>query len=729
MRRFRPARYLAEVALLLVIYVVAGKLGLRLAFLHASATAVWAPTGIALAALVLRGRRYWPAVLLGAFAVNVTTAGSVATSLAIAVGNTLEAVVGASLVNRYARGRHAFERSPDIFRFAALAALGSTTLSATCGVTSLLVGGYLDPPRYAAVWLTWWLGNAVGDLIVAPLLFVWYMNPRLRWSGRQGLEAAGVGVAIVLTGLLVFGGVLPSGLRHYPLNFLCLPVLLWPTFRLGQREAATAAFLLEALAISGTLRGFGPFVRDSPNEALLLLQTFVGVVALTVVAVGAVVAERRRLESRLLHQADHDALTGLLTRRRLQDELSHQLAQASRYGTRGAVLFLDLDDFKAVNDAYGHRAGDQVLAELARRLRGRLRTSDVVARVGGDEFAILLPHTDGVRAQALAAHLLTALRSHSIDLEGRSIAISATIGMALFPDHGASVDELLARADHAMYEAKRMGGSQWRVYSPDEGWRQAIEVSFGGEQDLREALDAGRFVLHGQPILDLRRNRIGQYELLLRMVGDKGDFLPPRAFLGAAERSGRLQTIERWVVRQAIDLLARDGDGRHEYPLSVNVSGKALSDRELLPLIEQELGAKQVDPARLVIEFAESAALADMDQAREFAFAAKGLGCRLALDDFGIGFSSLQHLKDLPVDYLKIDGAFVRDMFHNPVDQHLVRAMVEVARALDKKTIAEFVGDEQTLQLVRAGGLDYAQGYHVGRPRALNEIWPDASAA
>jgi diguanylate cyclase (GGDEF)-like protein len=728
MRRSWPARYLPEFVLLTVVYVVAGKLGLRLAFVHASATAVWAPTGIALAALVLRGHRLWPAVFLGAFAVNVSTAGSFATSVGIAVGNTLEAVVGAHLVNRYARGRSAFERSPDIFRFAALAGLGSTTLSATCGVSSLLLGGYLDPARVGAVWLTWWSGNAVSDLLVAPLIFVWAVNPRPTWSGRRGLEAAGVCLAIVLTGLLVFGELLPAGLRHYPLNFLCLPVLLWPAFRLGQREAATAAALLATIAIRGTVRGFGPFVRDSPNEALLLLQVFVGVVALTVVAVGAVVAERRRLETKLLHLADHDPLTALLTRRRLQEELSLQLAQASRYDIRGALLFIDVDGFKAVNDAHGHRAGDHVLSEVARRLRGRLRHSDVVARVGGDEFAALLPHTDGVRAQALAAQLLAAIRSPAIELGGRSVGMSATIGMALFPDHGVSVEEILTHADHAMYEAKRMGGNMCRVYSPNEEWRKTIEGLFGREEDLKAALDEGRFVLHGQPILDLRRNQIGHYELLLRMVGEEGRFLSPGAFLGAAERTGVLPSIDRWVVRRAIELLALDMDDRREFPLSVNVSGKAFSDRELLPSMERELGAKGVDPARLILEFTEAAAVADLDRAREFTLAAKGLGCRLALDDFGVSLSSLQHLKKLPVDYLKIDGTFVRDVLHNPVDQHLVKAMVEVAHALDKKTIAEFVGDEETLQLIRTWGLDYAQGYHVGRPRALSEIWPDRAA-
>ena len=238
-----------------------------------------------------------------------------------------------------------------------------------------------------------------------------------------------------------------------------MPVLLWPAFRLGQRESATAALLLTAIAITGTLRGFGPFARDSPNEALLLLQSFVAVVSLTVVAVGAVVAERRRLETRLLRLADHDPLTNLFSRRRLHDELRLTLAQASRYGTRGALLFLDLDDFKSVNDALGHRGGDRVLADLARRLRGRLRHSDIVARMGGDEFAVLLPHTDGVQGQALAAQLLEAIRSHPIDLAGRTVAISATIGIALFPEHGTTAEELLAHADQAMYQAKAMGGN------------------------------------------------------------------------------------------------------------------------------------------------------------------------------------------------------------------------------------------------------------------------------
>jgi diguanylate cyclase (GGDEF)-like protein len=724
MRRRQIVGRLAQLVLLTVVYVVAGKLGLRLAFVHASASAVWPPTGIALAALLLWGVGLWPAVFVGAFVVNATTAGSLATSLGIAAGNTLEAVAGAYLVNRYARGRWSFERSRDVFRFAGLAALGSTTVSATSGVGSLLLGGFMEPVRSAMVWLTWWLGDMASDLLLAPVIVLWFTHPRLRWSARRGLETAGVTVAIVLTALLVFGGVLPEGWRNYPLNFLCIPVLLWPAFRLGQRESATAALLFTSIAIAGTLRGVGPFARDSPNEALLLLQSFVTVVSFTVVTVGAVVAERRRLEVRLLRLADHDPLTNLFSRRRLQEELRLTLAQAHRYGTSGTLLFLDLDDFKSVNDALGHRAGDRALIALAQRLRARLRHSDVLARMGGDEFAVLLPHTDRVQGQALAAQLLDAIRSHPIDLGGRRVAISATIGMALFPAHGTTTDELLANADRAMYRAKNAGGSRCAVHAPDEQWQKAIEASFRSETQLRVALDQGRFLFQGQPILDLRRDRVPHYELLLRMVGQDDELLPPAAFLGEAERCGLLMTIERWAVQRAIRLLGRDGHGPHPYALSVNLSGRAFSDGELLALIERELTTTGIAPARLVLEMSESSAVAELDHAREFAIAAKGLGCRLALDDFGVATSSLHHLAQLPVDYFKIDGSFIQNVSHSPVERQLIRAVVEMAVALDRQTVAESVADEATLRVLRACGVDYAQGYHVGRPCALAELFP-----
>jgi PAS domain S-box-containing protein len=276
-------------------YVMAGTLGLAAAFVHPSATAVWPPTGIALAALLVLGYRVWPGVVLGAFLVNVPTTGAGFTSIGIAAGNTLEGLAGAYLVNRFAGGRTAFERPQDILVFSAVALIG-TLVSPTIGVTSLALGRFASWASYEAIWFTWWLGDAAGALVVAPLLVLWSDGPRPRWDRRQVSEMALVLLALVLVGQAVFGGWFPSHAKDYPLDFLCIPVLVWVAFRFGQREAATAVAILSGIAIWGTLRGFGPFVREAPNESLLLLQAFSGVIGTLTLVFAAVVSQHRQEE-------------------------------------------------------------------------------------------------------------------------------------------------------------------------------------------------------------------------------------------------------------------------------------------------------------------------------------------------------------------------------------------------------------------------------------------------
>jgi len=276
------------------LYFFAGKVGLSLAFVHASATAVWPPAGIALAAVLWSGFRIWPAVLVGAFLVNVTTAGSAATSLGIATGNTLEALAGAYLVQRFASGLRAFERAGSIFRFALLAGMVATAVSPTIGVTSLAASGYAQWADFAAIWWTWWLGDAGGVLVLAPALITWAQAPRLAWNSRRAGEAALLLSTVVLVGNAVFGAALLPA-RAYPLEFLCLPPLLWAAFRFRQRTVATCIVLLAAIAVWGTLRGSGPFVRVSPNESLLLLQAFLATISVTMLPVSALVSHDRRV--------------------------------------------------------------------------------------------------------------------------------------------------------------------------------------------------------------------------------------------------------------------------------------------------------------------------------------------------------------------------------------------------------------------------------------------------
>ena len=299
---------LAVVVALAGVYFVGGKLGLQLAFVNRSATAVWPPTGIAFAALLVWGYRVWPGIWLGAFLVNLTTAGTVATSFGIAVGNTLEALLGAYLVNRFAGGCEVFSRPQNVFRFAVLAGGLSTAVAAAFGVTSLCLGGFAAWADYGSVWLTWWLGDAVGDLVMGPLVLLWILNPRLQWNRTQVFEAVLFLASLLLVGIAIFGGLAPPGV---PLTFLCIPPVLWAAFRFGPREAVSASFVLAGLAVWGIQRSFGLFTAVSRNESLLWLQTYMGVIAVMALGVAATVLERKRATERTARlQAVTAALSG-----------------------------------------------------------------------------------------------------------------------------------------------------------------------------------------------------------------------------------------------------------------------------------------------------------------------------------------------------------------------------------------------------------------------------------
>jgi len=289
------------IGILAIIYFIVGKLGLMLASLHASASPVWPSAGIALAAMLLFGYRVWPAIFVGAFLVNLTTAGNVATSLAIATGNTLEALAAAWLVNRFAGGRNVFERPQGVFKFALAAAI-STVISPAFGVTSLALTGFADWANYGAIWLTWWLGDATGDLVFTPLVLLWSVGSGRRWNKNEAAEVGALLLLLVLLSGIVFGGWLEISARSYPIAFICGPVVIWTAFRFTQRETATGLFILSAVAVWGTLHGFGPFVTETENQSLLALQWWIAVLTVTAMALSAGMAERRRIEEELQQQ-------------------------------------------------------------------------------------------------------------------------------------------------------------------------------------------------------------------------------------------------------------------------------------------------------------------------------------------------------------------------------------------------------------------------------------------
>jgi diguanylate cyclase (GGDEF)-like protein len=431
--------------------------------------------------------------------------------------------------------------------------------------------------------------------------------------------------------------------------------------------------------------------------------------------------QRKQVQALLEHQAVHDPLTNLPNRRHLQEELARQLGGGDRHPAHGALIFLDLDGFKYVNDRLGHRTGDELLVDVAAFLRQHLRDRDILVRMGGDEFAVILPHADVERAETAAARLVSALEHHPRRIVGRQIPITASAGIALYPQDGATVEEVLANADIAMHQAKESGRNRVHLYARETDWER-FESLLRWEQRIREAVQGDAFPLYCQPIIDLRSNRISQYELLLRMAGPGNQIIAPGAFLDIAGRFGLTKAIDRWVVRNALRLIAEHRRRQRDLCLEVNLSNGVFTDGEFPIFLRQQLAAVDINPANLVLEITETSTIANVDQAQEFMGTLRALGCRFALDDFGVGPSTFHQLKHLPVDYLKIDGAFIQHLPRNQVDQHLVKAMVSVARGLGKQVIAEHVGDDETLRVLRELDVDLGQGYHLGPPQPIGQV-------
>ncbi len=430
------------------------------------------------------------------------------------------------------------------------------------------------------------------------------------------------------------------------------------------------------------------------------------------------ISERHSFEQRLRYLADHDSLTGLLNRRRFRAELEQQVSFVSRYGGRTAVLIADIDSFKQVNDRLGHQIGDTVIRRVAAILGERVRETDVVARLSGDEFAVLMPQADPEGALQLAEDLRAEISEEAAgDADAR---VTVSIGVTMIGgDRRATAEAVLVAADLAMYRAKEEGRDRVAFSeAPGEPQVRARRHQTTSAR-IREAISKGRLSLDSQPILDLRSGRVERHELLLRMTENGGSPLPAASFIRAAEKSGMVQELDRWVVGQALGLLAERAAAGDPISVHVNISGASFTDFSVLEYIERKLDEGDADPARITFEITESAAITNFDTAASFADRLAEFGCQVAIDDYGAGCGPFYYLKHLPFDLIKIDGDFVRDLPRNDADQLTVLAIVQIARGLGKRTIAGFVQDDETAQMLRDYGVDMAQGFHLGRPVAV----------
>ncbi|MDX5371109.1 MAG: EAL domain-containing protein [Pseudomonadaceae bacterium] len=440
----------------------------------------------------------------------------------------------------------------------------------------------------------------------------------------------------------------------------------------------------------------------------------------------------RQFVANLSWQASHDALTGLANRREFEYRLAQLLARMLRQPGRHALMFIDLDQFKLVNDTCGHAAGDELLRQVCHELQQHLREGDTLARLGGDEFGVILENCPGEAALRVAEALRQAVQALRFAWGGRVFTISASIGLVQVPPGQISLAELLRTVDLACYAAKERGRNRVHCCQPDDSELSLRVGEMGWVQRLQRALEENRFRLHAQPIMALHGAAEGEHlEILLRLQGEEGELIAPGSFMPAAERYGLMPQIDRWVVRHTLEALARVRSQRPEAQPSccaVNLSGASIGDPEFLAFIREQFERLEVPPQIICFEITETVAIANLTEASRFINELKALGCSFSLDDFCAGMSSFIYLKRLPVDYLKIDGSFVRELLDEPIDRAMVEMINQMGHLMGKRTVAEFVESAEVLEALREIGVDFAQGYHLGKPRALMALLLESEA-
>jgi diguanylate cyclase (GGDEF)-like protein/PAS domain S-box-containing protein len=442
--------------------------------------------------------------------------------------------------------------------------------------------------------------------------------------------------------------------------------------------------------------------------------------------------QERELITRLSWQASHDDLTGLGNRRAFETWVSDRLDGLAISQSENALMLLDLDQFKLTNDTGGHAAGDHLLREVSALLTSVLRPGDLAARFGGDEFAVLLEDCDAARAETIAEQLRSAIEHSTFFWSGRPYKTSASIGLVMISASDTSVEDILRAADVACYLAKEKGRNRIQIHQ----FQDAETLQRLGEmawiQKIRDALEENRFCLYGQNIASLHSDETGEhFEILIRLRDEQGTIVPPGSFIPAAERFGLMPLLDRWVVSAtftSLRALATSPEAIEIASCAINLSGLSIGDPNFVGFVLDSFRAHAIPPSMICFEITETAAIDNLDAAARFIQTLKQLGCRFALDDFGAGMSSFGYLKSLPVDYLKIDGSFVKDMLIDPIDRAMVEMIVRMAKTTGKKTIAEFVESNEILAELRVIGVDYAQGYAIATPEPLCDLFARTNA-
>ncbi|MBI4808235.1 MAG: EAL domain-containing protein [Nitrosomonadales bacterium] len=954
-------------SLLALVYFATAQIGLQFALVGNAVTLFWPPSGIALAAILLGGNRYLPAVLVGAFFSNLTSGMSLLAVAGMTLGATLEAWLGAWLLGRYTRFNLRLSEVRDIYRLGLYGGALSTLSSAFIGAASLYAAGAIQGGQFFNTALFWWMGDALGVILFVPAVMAYVFHKPMPWTRAQIVELFGLLLAIVSLTTLVFGHLGASPDSGHVGLFMLFPLIVWAALSFNQRCVSGLLIVMFLIAVLYTLNGIGPFadnglrgvidlwlyitflsvlgisvsalnyqrthtlqqlqvskdalsraqaigkvgswqldirtnrlewsdetyrifgmtsggglsyetflahvhpddresldrhwaealksgsydvehrilvdgkvrwvheqarfdfdlnngrpvfaigtvhdttaqkeeqaalrlaarVFESSGEAILITDAQTNVVAVNhafigmsgyrtedmlgknprilasgrhdeefyramwddittsgywqgeiwdkhkngriypkwmsitavrdangevahYISIARDTTEQTEAEKNIHLLAYFDVLTGLPNRTLLRDRLGQLIAVSHRDQHQFALLFMDLDRFKYINDSMGHTVGDRLLQAVALRIQAHVREEDTVARLGGDEFIVLLRETDESGAAVVSVKLLESLAA-PYDLDGQLISTQASIGISIYPDHAHDADTLIKNADMAMYRAKEEGRNNYQFFRPEMNFR--VDLLFSMEKDLRLALERGEFFLHYQPQVDLATGKLCGVEALIRWHHPEKGAISPAEFIPVAEETGQIIAIGEWVLRTACAQLVQwRKEELNDFTLSVNLSMRQLRQPILGEQVRKVLTEFELEPRFLELEITEGIMMGDNMIAMNFLGEMHALGVMLSIDDFGTGFSSLNYLKKLPVHKLKIDQSFVRDIESDESDAAIIRSIIALGHRLNLRVIAEGVETQDQLDFLRIRGCDEIQGYFYSRPLSPEDI-------
>jgi diguanylate cyclase (GGDEF)-like protein len=581
----------------------------------------------------------------------------------------------------------------------------------------------LNVARLAGALLVFALGpmfTSIGAehvMLLGGALLAWaLLNHRLvlRARSREEHDRAARIAFVVDTGIVIYAMWTFSADPSWSTWVIGVLIIIGSSFRFGRWGAllSTSSLALAYLAIAAYRQSAYGYAFEPQRAAF-----HIAIYLLTALLMSGAIRELHELRRQREHQFFHDLLTGLPNRVLLADRLNQAILRIPRSADPVSLLLMDLNDFKAVNDSLGHDVGDDLLRQVGPRLGGQLRTSDTVARLGGDEFAILLPGTDETGASRVAQKILGALEQ-GFTLAGETLDIGGSIGIAVAPQHGSDPDQLLSRADAAMYAAKgSLGG--FAMYSSEQDTQGASRLAMMAE--LRRAIDEGELVLYYQPLVSLRTGAITSVEALVRWMHPRRGLVPPDEFIPLAERTGLIKRLTRTVLTEAVRQSRAWDLAGLRVPVAVNLSMRSVLDPQLPQTVAQLLQRWDATPDLLRFEITESILAAEPERALQAVEALRSMGVHIALDDFGSGYSSLAYLNRLPLDEIKIDRSFVLGMDREESSATIVRATVDLGHGLGYAVVAEGVEDAETKRKLTALGCDIIQGYFIARPMPADE--------